>query len=127
MTKGDVDGWLIFGRPFKPVALGLSIAMIVLVTVNIHGTGHLGEGWLGHIVAAISGTSLVFLVGGWWARWQIWAEIGLLLAAFTYITSGLFLLFTDWTEQSAYFAFSTALIAGGAFWLEVNSDGIGKR
>jgi len=127
VTKGDIDGWLIFGRPFKPVALGLSLAMLVLVVANIHGTGRLGEGWLGHVIAVVSGFSLFFLMGGWWTRWQVWAEIGLLLACSTYLTRGIFLGLTDLQDQSMWLSFSSALIAGGAFWLEVNSDGIGKR
>lgn len=127
MTKGDIDGVTVFGRPFKPVALGLSIAMTVLVVVNVHGTGRLGEGWLGHVIAVIAASSLFFLVAGWWARWQVWAEIGLLLACSTYLIRGIFLAFTDWQDQAMWFSFSTALIAGGAFWLEVNSDKIGKR
>jgi hypothetical protein len=118
MTKGDLAGVKFFGRPFKPVAMGLGLAMVIIVSVNVTDTGRLGSGWLGDVVAITAALSLVFLVGGWWGKWQRWAEFGLAAAFLTYVMRGVFLSLTIGIDQSMWFSFSTAFIAGGAYMLE---------
>jgi len=118
MSKGDLDSVHFFGRPFKPVALGLSLAMLVLVVVNLEDTGRLGATWTGDVVAVLAGASFLTLMAGWWTRSQLLAEYGLVLACATYVLRGTFLALTIFPDQSMWFSFSTAIVAGGAFLLE---------
>ena len=126
MTKGDIDGVLVFGRPFKPVAMGFALAMVILVFINVTDTGRLGANWLGDVVAILAGIALVFLIGGWWGRWQRWVEVGLLFTFGTYAIRGFFILFAEGISQSIWFSFVFAFIAGGAYMLEVNDHTVSR-
>lgn len=118
MSAGDLYHVILFGRPFKPVAFGLAMVMTILVIVNVADTGRLGSNWIGDVVAILAGTSLLALIGGWWAKGQHMAEIGLLLAGSTLVMRGLFVMFTAWPDQSEWFSFAMAFVAWGAFLLE---------
>jgi len=118
MSQGDLFNVRFFGRPFKPVAFGLCLAMIVLVVVNLENSGRLGSSWTGDAVAILAGSSFIAMMAGWWTRSQLLAEVGLLLAGVTYVLRGTFLALTIFPDQSMWFSFSTAMIAWGAFLLE---------
>lgn len=121
MSKGDLDGIRFLGRAIKPVALGMSLAMLFLTISNIADTGRLEDSWLGDVIALISVVSFVLLMGGWWGKWQRWAELGL-VAAFTawMIRFAFLLLTTPWYSQGTWLSLSSGIIAGGAYLLEVN-------
>jgi hypothetical protein len=68
MSQGDLYHVTFLGRPFKPVALGLSFYMLVLVVVNVNDTGRLGASWAGDGVAVLAGASFASLWAGWWMR-----------------------------------------------------------
>jgi len=118
MSAGDLFHISILGRPFKPVAFGLALVMVILIVVNIFDTGRLGDSWAGDVVAILGGISLLALVGGWWAKSQHMAEVGLLFAGSTLVMRGLFTMFTAWPDQSEWFSYSLAVIAWGAYLLE---------
>ena len=94
MTKGDLDGVQIWGRPIKPVALGLSLLMLTLAVVNITDTGVFEDMLLGDVVAVLAVGSFTALMVGWFARYQIAAEIGLFSASVVYLIRGSFAVFT---------------------------------
>lgn len=119
MTKGDLDGWLVWGRPLKPVALGTSILMLTLVVSNVTHTGIFGPLWLGDVIAGLSAVSFICLTVGWFGRHQMSAEVGLLLACTTYLLRASMALFLDGPgEQAVYLSIGAAVITGGAFLLE---------
>jgi hypothetical protein len=123
MTKGDLDGLRCWGRPIKPVALGLSFLMLTLCISNIANAGVFKELWLGDVVAVIAGASAVTLVAGWVVRSQRMAEWGLLMACVVYIVRASFLFFFAGPgEQGVWLSLGAATIAGGAYLLETTDE-----
>lgn len=119
MTKGDLDGVMPFGRPMKPVAMGVSVLMLTLLTANITQTGVFGSLPLGHIIIALAGVSVGLLVVGWVAKNQVMAEFGLLAATIVYVTRASFVLFAfGWQHEGIYLSAGGAIIAGGSYLLE---------
>lgn len=122
MTKGDIDGWAPWGRPVKPVAIGMCVLMATLTVFNILDAGELGALRLGDIVSVLTGTALAALVCGWAIRSQRMAEIGLFTAMVAYLLRMFFLLLTVGpTEQGVYLSLGAVIIAGGSYRLEVRS------
>jgi len=121
MTKGDVDGLTAFGRPLKPVALGLTLTMAVVATVNIQGMDRGTVPPLSYLVALLAVSSVVTLLWGWLGGHQKAAEIGLLLVVGTYATRAVFIaLASGIGEPAVWFSLATVVIAAGSYALEVN-------
>ena len=119
MTKGDLDGLLVFGRPVKPLALGMTVLMVALTVQNVFHVGAFGDLILGDVVAALSSVAAVTLFLGWWRSSQRMAELGLLLAATVYVTRSAFLLFIgEPATEGIYLGLGAAVMAGGAYLLE---------
>lgn len=119
MTKGDLDGVTILGRPLKPLALQFAGLMCTLMFFNITNKGVFGDLWLGDVVAVMAAVSVAALVAGWVAGSQKMAESGLFLACIVYMTRTAFLLFTQgFGVEGVYLGFFAAVGAGGAYLLE---------
>ena len=109
----------IWGRPTKPVALGLAWIMGVLAVFNVAGIGILGGGLFGHAIAALSAASCVALVAGWLARSQKMAEAGLVMVGAVYVARSSFLLMQNgWGDIGVYLGLGVVLIAWGSYVLE---------
>ncbi len=127
MTKGDLDGVQVWGRPIKPVAFGLSVLMLTLTVYNIFNVGVFGSLFLGDVIAVLTGTSFVMLMLGWFAKNQLLAEFGLITAFTAYTLRASFILFSSGpTAEGFYLSIGAAIIAGGAYLLE-GWDHIPKR
>ena len=121
MTRGDLAGLTVFGRPLKPVAFGLTLTMIVVTAVNVQGMDRGTIPPLSHLVAALAAVSVLALAYGWAFGHQKAAEIGLLLVIGTYATRATFIAFASGlTEPAVWFSLSTVVIAAGSYALEVN-------
>lgn len=111
--------WRFFNRPFKPVALGISIIMIVLCISGIANTGLLTTTIWGDIVSVLSGATALLLFVGWYTRSQRLAEIGLLSSTFVFVVVFSFLLLTvSTTQTSIWISLGYTVVAGGSYLLE---------
>lgn len=121
MTKGDLTGLTVWGRPLKPVALGLTLTMVIVTQANIRGLDRGTQPPLSWLVALMSAAAVVTLLWGWIGRNQKAAEIGLLLVIGTYITRAAFIaLESGLGEQAVWFSLATVVIAAGSYALEVD-------
>lgn len=120
MSKGDLDGILVFGRKIKPAALGFVFLMLVYVMNGITDRGALDGSMWGDIVAAVGAAAATLLLLGWWGKSQRMAEYGLLFAFFTFGARTLYLLLTDPTAEKTLSGVGVCIIAVGAFLLERN-------
>ena len=118
MTRGDLEGVTLWGRPIKPVGLGVSVLMGTLMVANFYEVGIFGDTVLAMGIAVLSGIAFVLLVWGWVGRIQRFAEYGLLLAAFTYMARALFAFFTLGVTQSSFLSLGAVIISGGSYLLE---------
>lgn len=106
--------------PLVSVANLISLLMLQLVIFNITDAGVLHGLWLGDIIAIIASVSFVATWMGWWFREQPMVEAGLLIASFTYVMRGSFILVTDGPfAQPMWTSFTIGAIAGVCFWYEV--------
>ena len=122
MTKGDLTGVSFFGRPFKPVSLGLVVIMTTLLVYNLTNTGIFGDRVGGDIVAAAAAVSIGLLTASWWARSQWMLEVGLFLACLTYIGRTAYLLMVKPEAEGVALGLGIIIIAGGAYLLERTSS-----
>lgn len=121
MTKGDVDGKLIWGRPVKPLAFIMSLLMVVFMIYNILDKGVLTDLWLGDIIAVLAGVAAFCLWFGWFGKGQRMAEVGLLLAGFVYITRASFIFLLDGPGSQAFWESAlTGCLVSAAFYLEAS-------
>lgn len=113
-----------FGRPVKPVALGM-LMLLAIVTVGnalglegmVHPVRPLN---IGLAVMAAAGT-LLFIVA-WVLNSQRLVEYGLLVAFAIHVIRGSFLAFTDGLDHvSAWQSLAVAAIAAGSYFLERQS------
>lgn len=119
MTKGDLAGVLVWGRPVKPVALGATWLMATIVGYNLFNQGLFGHLVIGDLVAVLAGSSYVLLMAGWFGRSQWAAEVGLLLACVVYILRGSFAaLYVSPRNEGVWLSLGAAIILGGAYLLE---------
>lgn len=119
MTKGDLDGITVWGRPIKPVALGACILMATLTIYNIVDKGVFGDLILGDVVAVLSGASLIMMLTGWFGRSQRMAEFGLLAGCISYVMRGAFVLFYNGPlAEAVWLSLGSTTILGGAYLLE---------
>lgn len=119
MTRGDLDGLLIMGRPLKPVALGLSLSMIVLTVFNTSDLGILRDAVIGDVVGIMAAISASCLIAGWVFRSQHMAEAGLFIAGLTMVLRSAFLFaLVGIGNIGVWLGVGTAIVALGAFLLE---------
>ena len=123
MTRGDLPRISIWGRPFKPVAFGLSISMCTVLAVNVAGDDRGTQAPLTTFLAVAASAALTMLLYGWWARSQLAAEAGLLLVVLTYMTRAAFIYLSSGWDQAVAFSVASSVIAGGAYLLEAADHG----
>jgi hypothetical protein len=121
MTKGDLDTITIAGRPMKPVAMGITLTMVVVASSNWRGFDRGTEPPLSYVVAALATTAIIALLWGWFGRNQRAAEIGLLLVVAAYSTRAAFVYLSSGLDQAVYFSLASVIIAGGSYLLEASS------
>jgi hypothetical protein len=122
MSKGDVEGLRVFGRPLKPVALGLTLTMIIVAQSNFRGADRGTEYPLSVVLGVLAVIAAVTLAAGWICGRQRIAEAGLLLVVGVYATRATFIQMVSPFDQAVWFSLATVIIAGGAYILEA-SDG----
>lgn len=119
MTRGDVPGVRLLGRPIKPVALGLTLNMLIVAQANFRdmdrGTTPPMSTMLG-VMAVVAVTALIL---GWVLRMQRLAEVGLLVTVFVYATRAVFIQLTNTWDEAVFFSLAAVIIAGGSYYLEV--------
>lgn len=121
MTKGDIEGKVVWGRPVKPLAGFMSLLMLVFTVFNILNRGVLEELWLGDIVAVVASIAAVCFWVGWFGRVQKMAEAGLLIAAFAYVTRASFIFFVVGpSNQEFWESLFTGGLVAAAFYLEAS-------
>ena len=127
MTHGDVPGVTLFGRPLKPVALGLTLTMVIVAQSNLRGADRGTEYPLSIILGVLAIAAAVTLAVGWVGKMQRIAEVGLLLVVGVYVTRAVFIQMTSPWDQAVFFSMSTAIIAAGSFMLEAAEPERGRR
>lgn len=119
----------ILGRPVKPVSFSFTLAMLIIVYINVTATGVVGALGARHFLAAVAGIAVVLSVWGWAGRSQRAAEWALLTVAFVWAirfwAGGLTMGFSL-SNEGVWFSFCWSLVASGSFWLE-RSDGHFRR
>lgn len=124
MTKGDFDNIRVFGRQLKPVAFGLTLAMVALCVFNVAAEGVLGDSVVSHIVAVMAGLSAAGLFFGWTFGSQHMAEVGLFMTGMTMTLRSAFLFWYEGANQiGIWLGVGTAVVAFGSFLLERADEG----
>lgn len=109
----------VFGRPVKPVSIGLALIMITFMVANALDLGAFGPSAWGDILGVVAGGAFLLLMLAFIRNSQRLAELGLLFSATVFIVRGTFLLLTfGWSEEDLYFSFALAIIAAGSYFLE---------
>ena len=110
-----------FGRPFKPVSFSFTLAMLLIVYLNITAQGIVGATGGRHFIAASAALAAGLSLWGWVGRNQRAAEWALLVVAFVWAArfwaGGLSDDFTL-ANEGVWFSMCWSLIASGSFWLE---------
>ena len=116
----------VFGRPVKPVALGLLIICLTIVWTEAAMLGAFIGSWWRIPLAVLASCAVGTFAWGCVARSQQVAEFALLTAAATMIfrSTGLFLVFGP-GEQRAWLSFGVGVIAVGSYILE-RADNSGR-
>ena len=127
MSRGDLPGLRIFGRPLKPVAFGLTLAMVIIAQSNFRNADRGTEYPLSVFLGIAAVAAAVTLVVGWVGSRQRIAEVGLLLVVGVYVTRAVFIQMTSPWDQAVFFSLSTAIIAAGSFMLEAAEPERGRR
>ena len=119
MTYGEVPGKAIFGRPFKPLAVGLIIGStnIIVDRVAVLLIGHPTLVISTPYASLLALLGTVLMMGAWLARSQNVYEVGLLLTVGAWVTRAMEITLLG-EYASAVSPFSFAVMAGGAYWLE---------
>lgn len=120
MTRGDIAGYQFLGRPIKPLALAIALSMATIFWFNIvEQTGILVPTVAGNIVGYCAGASAVLLFGGWWAKSQVLAETGMLIASGVWISRAVFIgMLEEWYSYSFFFSVAWAMASVGSYLLE---------
>lgn len=118
-----IPGLTLFGRRFKPVALGVLVLMVGLAFANALDLGnyeHLVFQW---IQAALAASAAALLVTGWVRHSTAFTRYGLALALFVYVARLVFLLLEDPLGDSVLLAFGVVIIIAGSYVLETHDAG----
>lgn len=111
----------IFGRPFKPVSFSFTLAMLLIVWLNLTDNGIVQATSGQHFIALSAGVAAALSIWGWITQSQKVAEWALLVVAFVWacrfwaggLTTGF-----DLANEGVWFSLIWSLVATGSFWLE---------
>lgn len=115
----------VYGRPLKPLALSVMLSMVVIAVINVLDVGLAADHLWGDFIGLLAAVSAAAMAGGWFARSQSMAEVGMLIAAGVWMVRGVFALLYNGSVPIGYgwaFSFCWALAAGGAYMLERVDD-----
>jgi peptidoglycan/LPS O-acetylase OafA/YrhL len=115
-----LPGRTILGRPFKPVALGVTILMIGLAIIPIFDLGGHGRDWFDWALSATATAAAGLLTYGWWRNDLRWTERGLAAATFAYLARLIYLILLEPFEDSVALALGVLIIIAGSYILESN-------
>lgn len=118
--RGDIPGVRLLGRPLKPVALGLTLTMIIVAQSNFRGADRGTQYPLSMVLAVAAAVAAVTLAVGWISRRQRIAELGLLLVVGVYTARAAFIQMVSPFDQAVWFSLATVVIAAGAYVLEAS-------
>jgi hypothetical protein len=108
------------GRPFKPVALGVTFMMLGLVAIPIFNLGAEGRDIFDWVAAGFALAAAGLLSAGWWTARLRLAEYGLAVATFAYLLRFTHLLIKEAGGDSPTLAFGVLVIIAGSYVLEAN-------
>jgi len=123
-----------FHRKFRPAALGLAIFTFFLGLSSFLNKGLLGDSFLGQVVAVFCASASIFFVIGFFINSVRLLRIGFLLTFFSITCNTVFVWITfgtSWWEKmltlapktsSLWMGLGVAVVAGGAYFLEVDDE-----
>jgi peptidoglycan/LPS O-acetylase OafA/YrhL len=115
-----LPGVTVFGRPFKPVSLGVTVLMVGLVIIPVFDLGGFGRGMSSGIASVIALVAAGMLGWGWWRNNLRWTERGLAVACFAYASRLIYLIFVRPAGDSVMLALGVLVIIAGSYVLEAN-------
>ena len=87
MDLDSLNKIVIFGRPFKPLALAMAMSMGTVFWFNIvTDSDVLVDSLPGNLVGVMAGFSLVLLVWSWWAKSESLLRWGLLVSSGVWVS-----------------------------------------
>lgn len=110
----------VFGRPFKPVALGVTVLMLGLVIIPVFSLGDEGRDAFDWVTAAFALIAAVLLIVGWWRDRLRFAEWGLLCGVFAYLLRTTHLITREPEGDSVALAVGVLIVIAGSYVLEAN-------
>jgi xanthine/uracil permease len=120
MPNDVIANRALLGRPFKPVALGVTILMIGLSVIPVFNLGLYGRDWFDWVLSTVSLFAAGLLVTGWWKNDTRWTERGLAVATFVYLARFIYLVLVEPLEDSVSLAFGVLIIISGSYIMESN-------
>ena len=122
MSPSNLPPPYFLGRPIKPVALGLMLAMGVVCVSGLTDTGVLGASAWGDLLSAVALVAVVFFLLGWLWRLQPFAELALAVTVGVFATRAAFVFLLDGALSTSFpaagLSLSFAVVACGSFALE---------
>lgn len=123
MANDTINGVKLLGRPFKPVALGVTILMIGLIAIGLFNLGDYPHRPFQLVGTVFPAAAAVLLILGWAKVNTKWTGFGLALALFTYLGRVIFLAIEDPISDNLLLAFGATIVIAGSYVLEVNDEG----
>lgn len=126
-THGEIPGTRIWGRPFKPLAVGLITVAVVYsadAVLRIAGHEHALLTFGSPAAGVLSLIAAALMVAAWWIRSQAVYEAGLLLMMGALTARAVEVALLGNATNGAL-PLAMAVMAGGAYWLEKIDDGSG--
>lgn len=127
MTRGDLGGITLLGRPVKPLALAIAISTGTVFWFNlVLNSDILVASLAGDVVGIVGGVSCVLLFAAWWRSSQTLLELGLLLASGTWVARLFTVIFLQgFGFYGVYLSIAWTLACVSAYLLETWDDNDG--
>ena len=116
MSRADLPNRL-WGRPVKPLALGLIICLTAIV-LNAFITTGISAGDYNHPLAVVAFVTLVLMVWSWVRKSQHLFEWSLLLSAGVFSARAVAVAIESGQHTLSMLPFGVAVFAGGSYVLE---------
>lgn len=109
----------VLDRRIQPVALGLTLTMLVVAQANFRGFDRGTEPPLSYFVAVAATVAALALTVGWAMQKQRLVEFGLLMVVLAYAARAAAIAMTNPWDQAILFSLATVVLAGGSYYVEV--------